>query len=133
MAQVCSHLPALRAAGARLAFVGSGTPSMARAFREEACLPSEVALLVDPDLAVYRALKLKRGVFSALSARSVAGAAKAWRAGHRQGKVLGDPWQNGGVFVVAPDGELLLAHVSQRSGDHPTSAALLGALGALSQ
>ena len=89
MAQVCSHLPALRAAGARLAFVGSGTPSMARAFREEASLPSEVALLVDPDLAVYRALKLKRGVFSALSARSVAGAAKAWRAGHRQGAVAG--------------------------------------------
>lgn len=112
--------------------VGSGTPGMAQAFRAEADIPSEVTLAVDPERKVYDALGLKRGVFRALSVRSVAGAARAWRAGFRQGKVQGDPWQNGGTFVVAPGGEVVFAHVSQRSGDHPGVEALLGALSALS-
>lgn len=112
-------------------FVGSGSPGMAQAFRSESDIPAEVTIAVDPERKAYAALGLKRGVFGALSVRSVAGAARAWRAGYRQGKVQGDPWQNGGTFVVAPDGDVVFAHVSQRAGDHPSVEDLLGALSAL--
>lgn len=124
MAQVCAHRSALRDAGARLAFVGNGSPAMAQAFREEADLPAEVRLLVDPGLELYRALGFRRGVLKALSPRSVGAAVGAWRKGFRQGRTQGDPWQNGGVVLIDRAGELRYHHVSARSGDHPEPAEL---------
>ncbi|MEZ6187367.1 MAG: peroxiredoxin-like family protein [Planctomycetota bacterium] len=126
MAQVCAHHSTLRDAGVRLAFVGSGTPTMAQAFRDEAELPADVRLLVDPGLELYQALGFKRGILRVLGPGSVGSAIGAWRDGFRQGRTQGDPWQNGGVVVIQ-DGVLRYHYVSQRSGDHPSVAELLAA------
>ena len=40
----------------------------------------------------------------------------------------GDPWQQGGVFVLGPDGRELYRHISREAGDHPFSAQFLAAL-----
>jgi hypothetical protein len=114
-------------AGAALAFVGNGNLLFARAFAEE--LGIEAPVYVDTGLDAYAALGLARGVVAALgSASVVAHAARAMRGGFRQRGVQGDPWQLGGVFVVAPGGDLRYAYASKAAGDHPPVEALLAAL-----
>lgn len=114
-------------AGAALAFVGNGSPTFARAFREDLSLLSPV--YVDTGLRAYAALGMKRGVAAALASVSVlASAARAMRAGFRQKAVQGDAWQLGGVFVVAPGGERLYGYVSDAAGDHPPIEAVLASI-----
>ena len=53
---------------------------------------------------------------------------RALRGGFRQKGVQGDPWQLGGVFVVAPGGVIRFAYASSAAGDHPPVGAILAAL-----
>lgn len=118
---------AIERAGAALAFVGNGNRRYARAFAED--LGLEAPVYVDPALVAYAALGMKRGVLAALASPSVvASTARALRGGFRQEGVQGDPWQLGGVFVVAPGGAVRYAHASRAAGDHPTVDAILAAL-----
>jgi hypothetical protein len=119
---------AIESRGARLAFVGSGDRRFARAFADE--LGIGAPIYVDPSRRVYEALGLKRGVLAALGSASVVfHAARAVKGGFRQTGVQGDPWQLGGVFVVAPGGEVRYAYASAAAGDHPPVEAILDALG----
>jgi hypothetical protein len=126
VAQVCAIQPEIEARGARLLFVGSGTPAMAAAFQAERCPGADVG--VDPSLAAYRAFSLRRGLGATFSLRSVGSALGAFSKGHRQGAVEGDALQQGGAFVIGPEGEVLFAHVNQRAGDQVRPEALLAAL-----
>lgn len=121
----------IEAAGAELTFVGSSRPAAAAEFKREKQL--EARLLVDPELAAYGAFGLKRSVRSSLGLKSVKHAWRAFREGHRQESVKGDPWQQGGVFVLAPDGEggagqVLYAYRSAEAGDHPPNEEWLAVL-----
>ena len=51
-------------------------------------------------------------------------------AGFRQGKVRGDPWQQGGVLVVLPGGRVVYRYLSSAAGDHPAPAAVVAGGGA---
>jgi hypothetical protein len=44
---------------------------------------------------------------------------RATKAGFRQGKTQGDPWQQGGVLVVRRGGALEWGYASATAGDHP--------------
>ena len=94
------EIDGIRAAGAELVVVGSGRPWHAKAFRDEHGL--DFPLRVDPELAAYRAAGLRRGAWRTLGPRVLAHAARAFGRGFRQGAVQGDPWQQGGVFLVKP-------------------------------
>ena len=121
----------IQAAGADLVFVGSSRPAVAAEFERERGL--EARLLVDPELAAYGAAELKRSVLSSLGLESVKHAWRAFRGGHRQERVKGDPWQQGGVFVLAPGdeggaGRVLYAYRSAEAGDHPPNEEWLAVL-----
>ncbi len=116
----------LEATGARLVVIGNGQPWQAKAFREDERIPFE--LWVDPKMKAYRAAGLRRGWTQTLSHRSLGHAFRAFRRGHRQTKVEGDPWQLGGAFVITPAGEPLYEQVSREAGDHAPLADLLAAL-----
>jgi hypothetical protein len=118
----------ITAAGARLVLVGNGAPSFIAGFREETGVTG--ALYTDPTLATYRALELRRGV-GGLLGRTWLHAARAMRAGFRQGRIQGDAFQLGGVLVVRPDGAIVYRHPSAEAGDHPPVDELLRALGAV--
>jgi len=75
-----------------------------------------------------RAAALKRGVLKALDLRSLAPTVKAFKAGFKQGKVEGDVWQQGGVLIVLPSGDIAWQHASERPGDNASVTAILGAL-----
>lgn len=117
--QVHRERDAIRAAGAELVLIGSGTPAFAQAFAEDFGI--EAPLYVDPERRTYRALGMARPGLLALltSPKVIAAALRALRAGFRQGPIRGDPYQLGGVLVVGRRGELLFRHVADDAGDHP--------------
>ena len=50
------------------------------------------------------------------------------RRGFFQWRVLGDPAQLGGVFVIAPGGAVAYRYVSELAGDHPDPDDIVAAL-----
>lgn len=116
--------PDLAVAGARLVFVGTGTPAQAAAFA--AAHSGQQSVFVDPDRAAFAAAGMRRSFLGVLSPRLLRNAWRAWRAGHRQGAVQGDAWQLGGVVVLAPDGAVVHRQVERVAGD-PVDLAGVGA------
>lgn len=117
----------LRERGAALVFVGNGPPRYARAFAEEQHL-GDVPLLTDPELRAYHALQLAHGVLKTVGLGAAVRTVKALRAGFRQSKTAGDPWQQGGAIVVTPDGQVPYFFASDSPGDHPAADELIAAL-----
>lgn len=111
--------------GAELVLVGSGKPHHAAAFRDE--LGLDTPLLVDPTRKAYDAANLERGVGTTFNLKAMQSTVRAFKGGHRQTRMAGDPWQQGGTLVIDGD-RLLFAHVSKRSGDNADPEAVLQAL-----
>lgn len=116
----------IEARGATLVVVGTGTPAQAARFAAERA--PDVRVLVDPDRAAYQALGLRRGGWSVVNPSSLRNAWRALRSGHGQGTVQGDPWQQGGVFVVDREGAVRYAYASEAAGDHPPLDAVVAAI-----
>lgn len=115
-----------RERGIEVVVIGNGNATFARDFREEFAL--EGLLLVDPELVAYRAAGLRRGRVEIASPRMFGNAIRALRTGARQTGVQGDPWQLGGVVVLAAGGELRFVHRSREAGDHADPEAIEAAL-----
>jgi peroxiredoxin len=116
----------LEKSGGELVAIGSGTPQQAADFRREHSFPGRV--LTDPELATYRAAGLRREARRVVTPGSIRRAIGAYRQGHRQGRVQGDPWQQGGTLVLTADGRPLLHHVSSGTSDHAAVEAIAAAL-----
>ena len=112
--------------GARLVVVGNGQPHHAARFRDDFDL--DFPLLVDPEMNAYRAAGLRRDLGSTFDRRLVKNSMRALKEGFRQKSVQGDPWQQGGAFVIDPDGEVLFSYISQVGGDHVDPQDLLETL-----
>ncbi len=119
-------LPEIRARGAELVIVGNGRPEHAIDFRESEGITCP--LFVDPELHAYRAAGLRRGLLSSVSPGVIGRGIRAFVAGKRQGETQGDPWQQGGVFIVTQGHKVAYAYVSQEAGDHPDPSEVLAAL-----
>lgn len=105
----------LVAAGAHLVFVGTGLPAMAADFAKQHAGPHPV--LSDPQRKAFAAAGMKRSLWATLHWRLPFHAWRALRAGFRQTKVQGDPWQQGGVLVVDHAGALRLEKVDGAAGE----------------
>jgi hypothetical protein len=53
--------------------------------------------------------------------------------GKRQGATMGDPWQQGGVFILRPGNRVDFAYISKEAGDHPSVEAIISALDKVGQ
>ncbi len=116
----------IRAAGAALYVIGNGTPSFIAGFREQTGYAGPI--YTDPSLAVYKAAELKRGVLNTFDPRALGKTIGALARGRRQGRTQGDPWQQGGVLVIAKTGAIRWHHVSDRPGDNATARDIVAAL-----
>lgn len=119
-------LPEIRRRGAELIIVGNGQPQHATDFRDTEHVESP--LYVDPELRAYAAAGLKRGLRSSLSPGVILRGLRAFREGKRQGATMGDPWQQGGVFIIRPGNRLEFSYISEEAGDHPSVEAIISAL-----
>ncbi len=113
--------------GVSIVAVGSGTPDQANAFVEKNGFAGE--MVVSPDLSAYRVFKLVRGVWQSVGPASVYRGIKAMAKGFRQGSTAGDPWQQGGVFLIGPGEKLRFAHKDRFAGDHADLNDVLAAAG----
>lgn len=113
-------------ANARLYVIGNGSPSFITGFREQTMYDGPV--YTDPSLATYKAAELKRSIARTLDPRGWLKGVKSFAEGHRQGRTQGDAWQQGGVLVVSPAGDVKWQHASDLPGDNATAAQILAAL-----
>jgi hypothetical protein len=114
-AQVRGVTDRIEAKGARVVFIGNGSPAMANAFKEDYDVGSP--LYTDPTLAVYNAAGLKRGMGNVFKA--LANVPRALFKGHFQGRTQGDALQQGGVLVVDTEGRVRYRFTSETGGHHP--------------
>ena len=122
-----AHEAEIGAAGARVAAVGLGDRSYARAFRQETGIG--FPLLVDADRKAYRAAGL--GMASPLHLlwrENAAARQRASGAGHRQHRLGKNPFQLGGSFVFGPGNVDRYVHLSRTFGDNAPVTGLLAAL-----
>ena len=120
------RLDDIRAAGAELVLVGNGSVRAAARFQREQA--PECAVFTDPSLETYRTLGMRRGVWATLAPTTLAAVARALLRGRRQTSVQGDPWQQGGAYVVGRGGTILYAHANRNAADRPDVDAALAAL-----
>lgn len=109
--------------------VGSGSVAHARRFRERHV--PELDVYTDPQLTAYTSLGFRRSVAATLGPASALAFARASLRGHRQTSVEGDPWQQGGVVVLAAGGEVLHIQRFRDAGGRADVDAALTALGRL--
>jgi peroxiredoxin len=115
--------PRIHAAGAELVIVGNGTPEQAADFIDDYAVTTPV--YTDPSLGIHRAVGARRG---GGGLRLIRNALRALSKGHFQTRVLGDPRQHGGVFVVTQQGEVAYSYLSEVAGDHPDPQAVVRVL-----
>jgi peroxiredoxin len=125
-------------AGVRLAVIGIGTPADAAEFRRAQGV--DLPLLADPDRRTYALAGAKVATLGELLApRIVARGLKhtilsRLRLGSiavHQGAIKGHAAQLGGVLVVAPDGSIRYAHLSEDASDNPPAREVLAAAKAI--
>lgn len=85
-------------------------------------------VLCDPERRAFAAAGMRRTLFATLHWRLVVNFWRALRAGFRQGRVLGDPWQQGGVLVLGERGQLLHEQTDGVGGDPLDLDAITAAL-----
>ena len=124
--QLHREIESIRKAGAEVFVIGNGSPSFIEGFRETTSY--EGAIYTDPSLAVFNAAQLKRGVMKTLDPRALGKTLGALVRGHRQGLTQGDTWQQGGVLVIAPGGDVKWHHASERPGDNAEPSQIVAAL-----
>ncbi len=117
MAELRPHVDELRAIGVDPYVIGSGTPAEARDFQRHIDA-GNVPILVDEELASYRAAGMKRSAVATLHPKTWLRGLKSF-AQHPQRKTAGDPWQLGGAMIVRPDGEVTWRFLSETGGHHP--------------
>ena len=126
--QLHRQRPSIVERGARLIAIGNGPPHFIAGFREDTGWQDP--LYTDPSLAIYNAASFKRGVLTTLNPSSVVRTIGSLRRGFRQTSTKGDPWQQGGVLIIRPSGDILWRHESAGPGDNASADQIARALAA---
>jgi hypothetical protein len=111
------QLSSIHQTGAELIVIGNGKPHHAEAFRLD--LEMSTPLYVDQNLGTYQALKLRRSIWATFNPMVWITILRAIRAGFRIEEVKGDLFQQGGTFVVLPNGDVPYHHINKNTGDIP--------------
>jgi hypothetical protein len=106
--------------GARIVFVGNGSPHFIGVFKADLQLDG-APVYTDPSLTSFRAAGFKRGFLLALGPQALANGLHMLAKGYRQGpmdKATGDLWQLGGLVVIKPGGRIAYHYISLVMGDY---------------
>jgi peroxiredoxin len=125
-------------AGVGLAVVGIGTPADAADFRRAQGV--DLPLLADPDRRTYELAGAKIATLGELLApriisrglkHTILSRLRLGSIAVHQGRIKGHAAQLGGVLVIAPDGSIRYAHLSEDASDNPPAREVLAAAKAI--
>ncbi len=119
--QVWSEHEKYEKSGAKLVFIGNGSPDFIEKFKEDMSMEGAM-ILTDPTLESFRAAGLKRGILALVQPKSFVNAAKLAMQGHRQTKSSpesGHHLQLGGVVAINTRSKILYHFRSESFGDLP--------------
>jgi len=125
-------------AGVRLAVIGIGTPADAAEFRRAQGV--DLPLLADPDRRAYALAGAKVATLGELLApriisrglkHTILSRLRLGSIAVHQGAIKGHAAQLGGVLLVAPDGSVRYAHLSEDASDNPPVREVLAAAKAI--
>lgn len=126
VAELAKEAVRIHALGAELVVLGNGGAEHVRWFREDFGI--ETPVFSDTTGQAYRAVGAKRGFFSGANPATMLASLRAFAKGYRQSGTRGDRYQQGGVFVIMPDGSMPFRYLSRYAGDHPATATVVAAL-----
>ena len=126
VAQLGEMVVRIHDAGAELVVIGNGSPEQAGSFVEGQAV--EMPVYTDPTLEVYRAVGARKGVLTILHPKTIVSWFRSLRMGFRQSSIQGSAMQQGGVFVVMPNGSVPYRYLARAAGDHPRPDVVLKAL-----
>ncbi len=118
--------PQIEARGAQLVLVGNGSVRFAARFQQDNA--PGIPVYTDPSLSAFGAAGMKRGVGATLSLGSLLAGARSTMRGHIQSSVQGDPWQQGGLIVLARGGRVVYRRPNGHAGERPDLTAALAVL-----
>ncbi|HEV2310247.1 MAG TPA: AhpC/TSA family protein [Acidimicrobiia bacterium] len=129
-AQLRDEYQELKAKGAEVVAVGTGSQRYAAAFADDEHIPFPV--LVDDDAAAAHAAGVRRvGMLRLLTdRRSLAGTRRARAAGPRIHKSGRRVTQLGATVVIGPGDQLRYEHIDEHSADHAALEDVLAAVAA---
>jgi peroxiredoxin len=107
--------------GAKIVFVGNGSPDYIQKFKVDLGI-NDAVIVTDPTLRSFWIAGFKRGFLASLGPTSIKNGIGLFAKGHSQkmpSKASGDLWQLGGVIVVRADGRVTYQYISQATGDFP--------------
>ena len=93
---------------------------MAQDFAEQFSIPYPI--YCDPQKQTYDLMGWKRTL--GIGFNSIRKGWKEFTQGHRQGTVLGDPWQQGGEALILEDGSIWWSNAADEAGTHTTTTEL---------
>lgn len=117
----------IRAMGAEVVAIGTGGPTLARAFVEDADIPYPVLLDALGEAATAAAVA-SSSFLGLFHPRTWQATVETWRRGHRIGMAGPRVTQLGATFVVGPGPTVRYAHRDRDSTDHAPLDVVLGAL-----
>ena len=103
-----------------MVIIGNGTVEMAKEFARQYSIP--FPLYTDPTCQSYHMMGWQKKF--GISMKSVKEGFKLFYQGHRQGKIQGNPWQQGGEALFLPSGECWWSKSVDYAGHHSTLADL---------
>ena len=116
---------ALAASRVRVIFVSSSEPWQTEEFLSKSVVQFPGELFSDPTLKIHKLFQLKRGVWQSLvtplwpgfKQYGIMGIIEGIRLGMEFSNLVGDSWQQGGVFVISPDGTIVYSYSEDYPGD----------------
>jgi hypothetical protein len=119
MAQINKKLTAFEELGLNVIVVGSGNAAQAKVFKKETHYKGNIWL--DPSGGLYKAFECKRGKEFCLGPNTYHQVKRAIAAGlkYPSPPIQGDPFQNGGLFVVSQKHGVIFKHIETYAGHLP--------------
>ena len=118
----------IKSHGVLVCAIGNGTSLMAKDFVEQ--FDIQFPVYTDPKRETYSFMKFKRSFGIGFS--SFVKGTKAFKKGHRQGAVQGDPWQQGGEALFSIEGTVLWSHSAKVAGVHASKEEILSTIDSFS-
>ena len=115
VARIAARRDEIEAAGGQVIAVGNGSAYWGKAFVAEEKV--DYPVFTDPGKRSYDAFGMKRSVLGVLKMKVLSHGKRATKKGFKQTRVRGDPFQLGGVIVLAADGAVTYEHIENEAGD----------------